>query len=258
MSDEPLIEIDGQRATPGQLRAVALAGYGHFTAMQVRRGRVCGLEPHLARLAGANSELFGTSLDGELVRHRIRHALSDRGDDASVRVYVVDTHGGPAMVVTVRPPANMPGAAWKLRSVPYQRPAPHLKHASDFGQTYYRNLVQRGGFDEALLTGPDGVIAEGGITNVGFWDGSAVTWPDAPALAGITMGLLEPRLPGHGLPSRRALVRLADLGSFRAAFVTNARGIAPVSQIDGLSLQADATLIQALTAVFEGVPWDPI
>jgi hypothetical protein len=35
------IEVDGMAATTEQLRAAVLADYGHFTAMQVRVGRVC-------------------------------------------------------------------------------------------------------------------------------------------------------------------------------------------------------------------------
>jgi hypothetical protein len=34
------------------------------------------------------------------------------------------------------------------------------------------------GFDDALLTGPDGVISEGAITNIGFFDGN--TWHTIP------------------------------------------------------------------------------
>ena len=85
-----------------------------------------------------------------------------------------------------------------------------------------------------------------------------IVWPDAPALAGITMQLVEPRLAAAGLPSRRAPVRLADLPGYRAAFVTNARGIAPVAQIDDLELAVDTELMDAVTAVYQSVPWDPI
>jgi branched-subunit amino acid aminotransferase/4-amino-4-deoxychorismate lyase len=83
-------------------------------------------------------------------------------------------------------------------------------------------------------------------------------WPDAPALAGITLQLLEPRLATAGLPSRRASVRLADLPAYRGAFVTNARGIAPVGQIDDMELAVEGELMEAVAAVYASVPWDPI
>lgn len=259
MSAEFRIEIDGQPATAEQLRDAAFAGYGHFTAMQVRRRRVRGLDLHLARLDQGNTEMFGTGLDGDLVRDRIRHALGDAVSDASVRVYVVATRTGAiCLAVTIRPPADDPASLWRLRSVPYLRSVPHLKHASDFGQSYYGDLARRDGYDEALLTGPDGEIAEGSVTNICFWDGSAITWPDAPHLRGITMGLIEPRLPGHGIPVRHATVRLAGLGAFSAAFVTNSRGIAAVSQIDDHRFQSDLKPLTTLTDIYESVPWDPI
>ena len=45
--------------------------------------------------------------------------------------------------------------------------------------------------------------------------------------------------------------------SFRAAFVTNSRGIAPVGQIDDLSLPVDGTLFATLTEAYESAGWDP-
>ena len=72
------------------------------------------------------------------------------------------------------------------------------------------------------------------------------------------MQLLEPRLAPAGLPSRRATVRLADLPAYRGAFVTNARGIAPVARIDDVELAVDGELMQAVAAVYASVPWDTI
>jgi len=84
-SSAPLIEIDGVAATVDAL-APTLGGYGHFTAMQIRDGRVRGLPFHLARLDGATRELFGASLDGARVRELVRHGLaSAERADASVR-----------------------------------------------------------------------------------------------------------------------------------------------------------------------------
>jgi hypothetical protein len=60
---------------------------------------------------------------------------------------------------------------------------------------------------------------------------------------------------GHGLASRRAPVRLSDLGLFAAAFVTNARGIAPVGQIDDLGLPVDPVLMRTLARVYGSAPW---
>jgi branched-subunit amino acid aminotransferase/4-amino-4-deoxychorismate lyase len=253
----PRVEIDGRDATAEQLRALAGDSYGHFTAMQVRNGRARGLDLHLARLAAGNTELFGTDLDAAAVRDHIRHALGGSAD-ASVRVYVCDLGDRPAVIVTVRPPGGMAEGPWKLMSVPYQRTLAHIKHVGDFGQGYYLRLARRNGFDEALLTGPDAEIAEGSITNIGFWGGTSVTWPAAPALAGITMQLLDRQLTVTGLTSRRARVRVPGAASFAGAFVTNARGIAAVGQIDGHVLPVDGKMMTMLTEAYQSAGWDPI
>jgi branched-subunit amino acid aminotransferase/4-amino-4-deoxychorismate lyase len=254
------IEVDGRAPTTEQLRVWAQDSYGHFTAMQVRDGRVRGLDLHVARLDAANRELFGTGLDGALVRSHIRHALGTDLPDGTVRVKASrpDPDAPVSVMVTVRPPGGMPDGAHSMQSVPYQRALAHLKRIADFGQAYYRRLAARNGFDDALLTGAGGVVSEGAATNIGLFDGTSVLWPDAPMLAGITMQLLEPRLAGAGLPTRRGPVRLADLPSFAAVFVTNARGIAPVGRVDDLRLPVDPGLMKTLAGVYDSVPWDEI
>jgi branched-subunit amino acid aminotransferase/4-amino-4-deoxychorismate lyase len=257
------IEIDGADPSAEQLAAAALDDYGHFTTMQVRSRRVRGLRLHLARLTAAHSEMFDQPLDGDLVVRLIRHAMAtEEVADATVRVLVRHLDDRPSIMITIRPPGGMPGgmpgSPWRLRSVPYQRPAPHLKHLGDFGQAYYQRQVKRDGYDEALLTGLDGVIAEGSITNVGFFDGTAITWPDAPVLAGITMQLIQQHLDDFGLSYRNAPVHLTDVASFDAAFVTNARGIAPVAAIDEVTLPVNIGLMAKLDKAYESATWDRI
>jgi branched-subunit amino acid aminotransferase/4-amino-4-deoxychorismate lyase len=257
-ADSLRIEIDGVSATAEQLRTAALNSFGHFTAMQIRGRRVRGMRHHIARLDSANRELFGARIDEQMLVARIRHALADDVADASVRVYVHEAATEPSMMVTVRPPAAMAASPWRLRSVPYQRSLPHIKRAADFGQRYYQRLVQASGFDEALLTDPGAIISEGSITNIAFFDGTTVIWPAAPALAGVTMQLLEPALAAAGLPSARADVRVSDLSSFAGVFVTNARGIAAVGQVDDLVLPNNQQLMDKIAASYESVPWDSI
>jgi branched-subunit amino acid aminotransferase/4-amino-4-deoxychorismate lyase len=252
------IEIDGRSATVEQLSAAAPAGYGHFTAMQVRNRRVRGLRLHLDRLHAANREMFGAGLDSATVLGHIRHALGGQTQDASVRVYVYEAPDGPAVMVTVRPPAGLPAAPWRLQTVPYQRALAHIKHIGDFGQGYYQRLAHGNGFDEALLTGTGGTISEGSITNIGFYDGTGIIWPSAPALAGITMQILERHLPGHGVKSRRNPVSISGLGSFAGAFVTNSHGITPVGQVDDLTLPVDEALMAILSQAYESAGWDPL
>jgi|SRR5919197_876053 branched-subunit amino acid aminotransferase/4-amino-4-deoxychorismate lyase len=254
------IEIDGRTATAEQLAFPALVNYGHFTAMQVRDSRVRGLDLHLARLDAATRELFGTGLDAGLVRHRIRHTL-DGTPDASVQVRVFQPADISIMVV-VRDPVDMPSEPQRLKSVAYQRPVAHIKHVGGFGQAYFGKRAEQEGFDDALLTGPGGVISEGGITNIGFFasgaadhdgdhDGEIVVWPDAPSLAGITMQLLQ-RVLGTASTLRR--VTLPDVPAYSGGFVCNSWGVAPVGRIDDMELPVDADRTAELVKLYEAVP----
>jgi branched-subunit amino acid aminotransferase/4-amino-4-deoxychorismate lyase len=248
------IEIDGERVNAEVLWSMAFA-YGHFTAMQVRGGQTRGLALHFERLDAASRELFGTGLDAERVRGLIRHALRDVAD-ASVRVYVFESEPEPATIVTVKEPGGI-STPQRLQSVRYQRPDAHLKHLAT-GQAFYSRLARRNGFDDALLTAPDGLVSETAIANIGFFDGSGVVWPDAPLLRGITMQLLEQALPQLGIPSRRASVRLQDLMSSEGAFISNARGVAAVSEIDGTTLPLPSQRMQMVADAYASVPWEPI
>lgn len=248
------IEIEGRPPSLEALWSTTLA-FGHFTSMQVRGGRTRGLELHLRRLETANQELFGARLDRDRVRELVRHALADSAD-ASVRVYVFESRDEPVTMVTVREPAELE-TPQRLRSAAYQRPDAHLKHLAT-EQGYHSRFARRDGFDDALLTAGDGRISESTTANVAFFDDDGVVWPDGRFLHGITMQLLERALPEAGVPSRRAPVRLADLPSFRGALVTNARGVALVSEIDSLRLATDPARVQAVADVYASLPWDPL
>lgn len=254
------LEADGHEPSVGELRDAVLSTYGHFTAMQVRRGAVRGLALHLARLDSANRELFGLPLDGEHVRSLIRQALEGSSGDASVRVIVRERSDGAGVrvFVLVRPPFEMPAAATQtLKSTPYLRPIPHIKRPGDFGHRYVINRAVEAGFDDALLVGPDGLVAEAGIANIAFFDGHGVVWPDAPLLPGITMQLVAPLLAAR-MPSRTARVALADVSAMSGAVVTNSRGIAAVARVDEVEVPYSADFVEAVTAAYESVVWDEI
>jgi branched-subunit amino acid aminotransferase/4-amino-4-deoxychorismate lyase len=248
------IEIDGVLPAPDQLRATVQA-YGHFTAMQVRNGKARGLALHLRRLQAANREAFGVGLDGEHVQALVRQALGET-KDASVRVYLFDAPTQPATMVTVKPPAEM-ATPQRLRSAHYQRPDAHIKHVAT-DQGLYRRHAQRSGFDDAVLVGAKGVVSESTLANIGFFDGAAVVWPDAPMLHGITMQLLERELAGRGVPSRRSTVRLQDIPSFDGAFLCSARGIAAVAAVDHTSFPGESQGLRMLAEAYASVAWDSI
>jgi len=165
----PRVEIDGGEATAEQLGVPALVNYGHFTAMQVRKGAVRGLELHMRRLRTATRELFGVDLDADRVRDHLRHALGHGVGDASARITVFQPEpgSGVSVLVALRPAVGMPAMPQAPQAVPYQRPLPHIKHVGTFGQIHYGRLAERHGFDDALLTGADGIVAEAAISNIG-------------------------------------------------------------------------------------------
>ena len=72
------------------------------------------------------------------------------------------------------------------------------------------------------------------------------------------MQLVEPALAARGLPSVRAHVRVADLTSFAAVFVTNARGVAAVGQVDDQKLRVDQDFMRTLATCHDEAPWDPL
>jgi branched-subunit amino acid aminotransferase/4-amino-4-deoxychorismate lyase len=248
------LEIDGEQVS-AEVAWQTAGGTGHFTAMQVRTGATRGLSLHLARLATAHRELFGAELDGDRVRALIRHAL-DTTADASVRVYGHERDPEPALVVTVREPAEV-ASPMRLRSTAYQRPDAHLKHLST-EQGYRSRVARAAGYDDALLVAEDGTISESATANIGFFDEAGVVWPEAPQLAGITMQLLELILPDRGIPARRTRVRLDDAPSFQGAFLTSARGVAAVSAIDAVELPEQPDRIGELRQAYAAVTWDPI
>ncbi|WP_033432987.1 aminotransferase class IV [Saccharothrix syringae] len=242
------VEIDGGPATPELLARGLLANYGHFTAMQVRDRRVKGLDLHLRRLDAAHRELYGAGLPGGRVRELVRRALGGVRD-AAVRVTVFGLDE-PSVLVAVRPPTAPPGTPRRLRSVDYTRPLPHVKHVGGFGQLHHARLARDAGFDDALLTTRDGVVVEGATANIGFLDDDGVVWPEADWLHGTAMRLLE-----RALPSRREVVRLADVGRYRGAFLASSIGVVAVSGIDGARFAADCAEVRR---AYDAVPGDPL
>ena len=194
-SDDVRIEVNGHGADEAAVSLLEHEGWGHFTAMQVRGGRVRALDLHLSRLEAAHREIYGRALGGQEVCARIRHALGGRLD-ASVRVYGYWA----GLIVTVREPQETPRRPHSMTAVQFQRPLARLKHVGSWGQGRFRQAALAAGFDEGLLVDEAGRISEGTITNVGFWRDGTVIWPSAPKLDGITMLVLQRELKASGVP----------------------------------------------------------
>jgi branched-subunit amino acid aminotransferase/4-amino-4-deoxychorismate lyase len=248
--------VDGGAADADALAVPALMNYGHFTAMQVRRGAVRGLDHHLRRIDAAHRELFGHGLDAEVARAQWARAVRDQ-PDAYLRATFYQTPDGQTHdLVAVRPPIDPSETPQRLRPVSYIRPFAHLKHVGTFAQIRYGNEAERAGFDDALLTTAQGEIAETTIADIGFVAGRRVTWPTAPALHGIGQQLLEVALPAGGLTVEHAPVRLTDVPGFNGAFVVNSTGVVPVAEIDGHQFLEPTEAVAEIIAAHAKLPWD--
>lgn len=260
--------LNGQPATADDLRALALANYGHFTSLQVRDGCAQGLELHLQRLRAATRELFGTDLEPGLVRAQAVAAVEAAGmRDASLRITVFSRRfdyrdAGRTVPVdvlaTLSPAAPATRPPLRVKSFPFVRPLPQVKHVGTFPLFHFRRLALAEGFDDALFVDPAGRVVEGSIWNLGLWDGEAVVWPQGPALRGICEQLLQDGLAAAGVPQSARPVAAAELGGFRAAFACNAGGVQPVAAVDAVAWGVDATLMQRLAAVLAARPWEPL
>jgi branched-subunit amino acid aminotransferase/4-amino-4-deoxychorismate lyase len=259
--------LNGQPATADDLRTLALTNYGHFSSMQVRGRAVQGLDLHLLRLQSATRELFDADLPAARILDNLRIALGGGDTDCSLRFTVFARSFDyrqpvgdflPDLLVSLSPPASADKPAIQLKSYPFVRPLPHIKHVGTFPLFHYRRLAIQAGSDDAVFVTPDGSVSEGSIWNIGFWDGEAVTWPEAPALRGVAEQLLQAGLEGLGIPQRRRRVSLGEAKEFKAAFACNASGIQSVLGIDGAVYGRDETLMAQLKAALAGQPWQPV
>ncbi|MEV5505606.1 aminotransferase class IV family protein [Streptomyces orinoci] len=257
------MELNGRPADPEALKALALTNYGHFTTLRVDDGRVRGLALHLERLVRDCRAVFGAELDAGLVRAYLARAAVG-GGSLAVRVTVFDPGldlGHPAgaadphVLVTTRPAGSLSLPPMRVKTLPYVREVPLVKHTGLFGALHARRAAQLAGFDDALLMGPGGLVTEGGTWNVGFVaaDGTVV-WPEAEVLPGVTMALLRRHFPCAAAP-----LQVRDLGAMRAAFATNAAiGVRAITGIDELRFAADDPVLGRLRAAYAGVRGEPL
>ena len=253
-----MFQLNGRAPTPAELHRIAIGNYGHFTSMQVRDGKVRGMALHLARLDDGNEMFFGARGDVEeelRLRSWIRQALGPAAD-ASVRVTVVPE----GVLVSVDDPvSDRPAPPLRVRTQVYERPWPAQKHVATMGLGYARRTAAAAGYDDALFVGRDGLVREGSIWNVAFWDGAQVVFPDAPVLKGVTMVLLQIAMTMNGIPWALRPVRAAELPDLLAAAAVNSHCPAqPIAGIDDVVFDEQDKLTAALRTAWDTVPWDEI
>jgi branched-subunit amino acid aminotransferase/4-amino-4-deoxychorismate lyase len=251
---------NGQPATLQDLTPLAFAGYAHFTAMQVRDGRVRGLDLHLARLRAASIEMYGQALPDQQIVMALRAAIQAGPADVSLMatVYspageftVAGTEVQPEMLVRTGPPATGPDGPLALAAIPHERMLPSVKHVGEVAKTYLLRAAAAQGFDDAAFVDRQGRLSEASIWNLAFWDGEAVVWPDAAMLTGTTMGIVRRQLDRMGVPQRVQAVTQESLRDLRGAVVMNSwtPGVA-VHRIGAAALPAAPRFMELLHAAY--------
>ncbi|MFH8349715.1 aminotransferase class IV family protein [Streptomyces sp. NPDC018045] len=259
-----VVQRNGRTATAEDLTPLAFAGYAHFTAMQVRGGRIRGLDLHLERLRTASAEMFGRAVADDLVRAHLRTALEAGPDDLSLTATMYSPAGEftvagadvePETLVRTGPAASGPQGPLALAAVAYERPLPAVKHVGEVGKTYFLRQAADQGFDDAAFIDRRGRLSEGTIWNLAFWDGSAVVWPAAEMLGGTTMGILRRQLDGLGVPQRVREVTRADLPALAGGVVMNSwtPGVA-VHRIGSVPLPDAPDFLELLHRAYESEP----
>lgn len=258
--------LNGKPATAEDLRSLAVVNYGHYSSMQVRNGAVQGLALHEQRLQSGTHELFGSLLDFPTLRAQMRAAVADL-QDCTLRATVFSRDfdfRNPAgvfaaeVLISLSTPVQASARALKVKSFEFQRSLPQVKHVGTFPLFHYRRLARGQGYDDAVFVDSEGRISEGSVWNLGLWDGEQVVWPHAPALRGTSEQLLQAGLRELGVGQAVRPVRLDELGSYQAAFASNASGIQQIASIDETVFSAPAQVAAMLGKAMQTQGWDPL
>jgi branched-subunit amino acid aminotransferase/4-amino-4-deoxychorismate lyase len=254
---------------PALLRATS---YGHFTSMQVRGGRVRGLDLHLDRLDRSSRELFGHGVTADRVRSYLRTALArSASDDLSIRVnafsrnraFLAGTPVEPDLLITLSDPIEPTAQPPRLLAVEHERAVPHIKHTGTFSLVYETRQAKLAGYDDALFYDRTGHVSEASIWNICFATEGRLVWPVASALPGIAMLTLQAGLDALTVSRETVPIPLTALPTFDAAYLTNS--IDPALPVTSITTPAGTTQYKPdpasatlITNAYEAIPLQAI
>lgn len=259
-----LMRFNGHAPSAADLGALALVNYGHFTSMQVRAGAVQGLELHRRRLESANLEIFGTPLDFGQLRDQMRQSVVEL-PDCTLRATVFsrsfdqrNPEGAwpTEALISLSPPSTPRLERVRLQTFAFVRSMAHIKHVGTFPLFHHRRLARAQRFDDALFVDANGMISEGSVWNVGFWDGQQILWPEAEALRGTAEQMLKSGLDRQGVMQSSRPVHRNEAGGLRGAFACNATGVQAIASIDGTVFLPDPQLLPRLQEALAQAPWE--
>ncbi|WP_239452078.1 aminotransferase class IV [Frondihabitans sp. PAMC 28766] len=255
--------IDGAEATSAALLDRLNASEGHRTALQVRAGRVRGLDLHFQRLDQASRALFGAPAPLTKVVEAAIRVLGTAPNEATLRIEIfADPAGHQHVLVEAGAASPRDAAPHRLELVRHDRLLPGIEHTALGSPQVIDRLSRRAGFDGAVLVSSSGHVVEIADGTLGLISGRRVVWPDGPALASLGRGLLEPQLAAAGIATVVLPVRAGDLGLFDGAFVVCARGAARVEAIGDVTWpHADhggGSILERVLAAHEIIPTESL
>ncbi|AXT85085.1 hypothetical protein C6I20_07735 [Aeromicrobium sp. A1-2] len=253
--------LDGARVEaipPG----FALYPYGAFTSFVAADGAVLGWQQHLERLAAGARELWGHELDPQRLRDAVRsHFAIQGGSPASVRITIFpdtfslaapDEAEGCSFLVSSGP-ADLPFApreSFAVQSVQHTRRLAHLKSTDLFTQIGLRRAARIAGYDDALLLNGDSVL-EGATWSILVWKDGRVVTPESNVLASVTVAQLEQVATALHWNFEFGSLTRSDLRGADLVLGVNVNNPArAVSQIDGVGLAVDGSLLGSIAATF--------
>ncbi len=257
-------QLNGRTATADDLAPLAFAGFAHFTAMQVRSGRVRGLDLHLQRLRTASMQLFGHAISDDRLRSHLGSALETGPSDVSLLATMYSRAGEftatgaesePAVLIRTAPAASGPKGPLAQGAFEHEQILPAIKHVGEIAKTYLMRKAVEQGFDDAAFVDRSGRLSEASIWNLAFWDGTGVVWPEAAMLVGTTMSIVRRQLHGLGISQRVEEISLANLPQLRGAVVMNSwtPGV-PVSRIGSVELPEAPAFVDILHRAYDAEP----
>jgi len=227
-------------------------GDGLFETLLVRGGRPCQWPRHRRRLELGGRRLGLVLPPAELLAEEA--SLLTRGiADGVLKILITRGDGGrgyrpmpgaaPRRVLTLHPVPDYP-AGWYREGVALRRcatPATHnpalagIKHLNRLDSVLARAEWDDPAIAEGLMSGPDGALIGGTMTNLFLWDGSRLSTPavDCCGIAGTVRELALEIASDLGISCAQERVSPTDLARARGLFLTNSvAGVWPVRQLE--------------------------
>lgn len=213
---------------------------GVFETIRVRAGRAPLLERHAARLEAA-CHVLDLPVPERALADLVTPWMGP--GDVVVRVEVA----GPEVRVTTRPVPSAAPLTVILATVPHT-PYPHKTTSRSAFETAQAE-AQAAGADDALLLTSSGLVAEGAVWSMFWWEADRLA---TPALAlGVLPGIARARIMAL-VPTLEREQQPDELVG-RSVFAANAvRGIIPIRSLDGEPVPGDLRTIRLAAHFWPG------